>query len=153
MFATPPQRIVSPAPSITETLFALGLDDRIVGVSDYCDYPEAAKTKPSVGGYWNPSLEAITALNPDLVLTDGYQEDPYAKLVSLEIPVVVLQPADIDGIYHDIRLLGNITGTEQTAEQLISNMQASVNAVVSTVGNATRPSVFYVFDATDSTKP
>lgn len=153
-FATPPQRIVSPAPSITETLFALGLDNSIVGVSDYCDYPAAAKTKPSVGGYFDPSLEAIVALKPDLVLTDGYSETPYGQLESLGIPVVVLQPADINGIYHDIQLLGNITGTEQSAEQLISNMQGSIDSTVSIVGNATtRPRVFYVYDASDTTKP
>jgi len=151
-FTTPPQRIVSHVPSITETLFTLGLDARIVGVSDYCDYPEAAKTKSKIGGYWTPNIEAIVALNPDLVLTDGYVAS-IAQLENLGIPFVVLQPEDIYGIFRDIRLLGSITATGQTAEQIISEMQARINAVVSTVGNAPRPSVFYVFDATDSTKP
>ena len=66
-----PQRIVSHVPSITETLFVLGLGERVVGVSDYCDYPEEAKLKPSFGNYFNPSIENIVALDPDLVLTDA----------------------------------------------------------------------------------
>lgn len=131
----------------------MGLGDSIVGVSDYCNYPEAAQTKPSVGGYWDPSAEAIVALNPDLVLTDGYNENPYAQLESLGIPVVVLKPGDIDGIFQDIRLLGHITATEQRAERIISDMQASIDAVVSTVGNPARPRALYVFDASDTTKP
>jgi len=69
-----PQRIVSHVPPITEILFALDLDERVVGVSDFCDYPEEAKSKPSVGNYFNPSIESIVALDPDLVLTDGHSE-------------------------------------------------------------------------------
>ncbi|MFH1835791.1 MAG: helical backbone metal receptor, partial [Methanobacteriota archaeon] len=69
-----PQRIVSHVPPITEMLFAIGLGDRVVGISDYCDYPEEAKLKPSVGDYYNPSIENIVALEPDLVLTDGHSE-------------------------------------------------------------------------------
>ena len=63
------ERIVSMAPSITETLFALGLDDRVVGVTQYCDYPPEAQSKPCVGGYLNPNYEAVVSLRPDLVIT------------------------------------------------------------------------------------
>ena len=63
-----PKRIVSMAPSITEILFALGLDEEIVGVTDFCDYPEAALTKQRVGGFVNPSIEKIVSLKPDLIL-------------------------------------------------------------------------------------
>ncbi|MBI4188804.1 MAG: ABC transporter substrate-binding protein, partial [Chloroflexi bacterium] len=66
-----PQRIVSSVPSVTEMLFALGVEGKVVGVSDYSDYPEEAKLKPSVGSYFNPSIEKIVKLNPDLVLTSG----------------------------------------------------------------------------------
>ncbi len=70
---TTPRRIVSLAPSTTEILFALGLGDRIVGVTSFCDYPEEAKKKPKIGGMSNPSLEAIITMKPDLVVmtTDG----------------------------------------------------------------------------------
>ena len=69
--AAPPSRIVSLAPNITEILYDLGLGDRIVAVTDYCDYPPAVKGKPRVGGFTNPSLEAVVGAKPDLViLTD-----------------------------------------------------------------------------------
>lgn len=123
-----------------------------MGVSNYCDYPEAAKTKPKIGDYFTPNIEEIVSLDPDLVLTDGHVAS-IAQLESLGIPLIVIDPKDINGILWDIRLLGNITATEQTAEQIVSDMQARIDAVVSTIGNATRPKVFYVFDATDSTKP
>lgn len=66
-----PQRILSHVPSITEILFAIGLEERVVGVSDYGYFPEEAKLKPSVGSYWDPSVEKIVDLEPDLVLTGG----------------------------------------------------------------------------------
>ena len=148
-----PQRIVSHVPSITETLFALGLGDRVVGVSDYCDYPEEAKSKPKVGGYFNPNIEAIVALNPDLVLTDGYASD-ISKLEGLGIPFAVLQPKDIDGIFKDIELLGNITGSQQKASELTTDMKQRIDAISKKVAPISHgPRVFYVFDATDSTKP
>ena len=151
-FATPPQRIVSHVPSITETLFALGLVDRIVGVSDYCDYPEEAKAKPKIGGYFTPSIEKIVSLNPDLVLTDGHVSY-MTQLDSLGIPLVVIDPKDMNGVLSDIELLGNITDSQQKAQEITSDMRNRIDAVVNIVGNATRPRVFYVFDATDPTKP
>ena len=148
-----PQRIVSHVPGITETLFALGLDKKIVGVSDYCDYPEAAKAKPKVGGYFTPSIEAIVALDADLVLTDGYVSELITKLDSLAIPYVVIDPKDINGVLKDIELLGNVTGSQKEAKELTSDMKKRIDAVVDAVSGASRPSVFYVFDATDTTKP
>ncbi len=103
-----PERIVSHVPPITETLFALGLGEKVVGVSDYCDYPEEAKLKPSVGNYYNPSIENIVALDPDLVLTDGHSEG-IKQLDSLGIKYLVIDPKDIDGIFKDIELLGKVS--------------------------------------------
>ena len=147
-----PQRIVSHVPSITETLFALGLGERIVGVSDHCDYPEEAKSKPKVGGYYFPNIETIVSLDPDLVLTDGYAAD-IAKLEGLGIPFAVVQPKDINDILKDIELLGNITGEQKKASELINDMKSRVAAVTAMVSGAAHPKVFYVYDATDPTKP
>ncbi len=151
-FSTPPQRIVSHVPSITETFFALGLNEQIVGVSDFCNYPEEAKSKPKIGGYFDPSIEAIVALEPDIVLTDGHVS-AIDQLEGLGIPFVVIQPKDIDGVLDDISLLGYITAAEQMAEEIILDMRARIDAVVDTVGGAYTTRVFYVFDATDPTKP
>jgi iron complex transport system substrate-binding protein len=148
-----PTRIVSHVPGITETLFALGLGDKIVGDSEYCDYPEAAKTKPKIGGYFTPNIEEIVALRPDIVLTDGYVPELITKLDSLGIPLAVIDPKDINGILRNIELLGNVTGSQKEATELTSDMKSRIDAVVNAVSNASRPSVFYVFDATDTTKP
>ena len=147
-----PQRIVSHVPSITETLFALGLGERVVGVSDYCDYPEEAKLKPSVGDYFNPSIETIVAQAPDLVLTDGHSES-IKGLEALGINFFVIDPKDIDGILEDIELLGKITGVERKAKALVSDMNGSLAQVVSQVEGAPKVRVFYVFDATDLNNP
>lgn len=147
-----PQRIVSHVPSITETLFALGLEEKVVGVSDYCDYPEEAKPKPSVGSYFNPSIENIVALDPDLVLTDGHSES-IKGLEGLGITFFVVDPKDIDGIFKDIELLGKVTGTEGKAKKLINDMKKDISYVSSRVKDAPRVKVFYIIDATDLTFP
>jgi iron complex transport system substrate-binding protein len=149
-----PQRIVSHVPSITEMLFALGLGEKVFGVSDYCDYPEKAKSKPSVGNYFNPSIENIVALEPDLVLTDGHSEG-IIQLDELEPPInyMVIDPKDIDGVFKDLELLGKVTGTEGEAEELIEDMQDSIAQVLALVEGAPRPKVLFIIDATDLTFP
>ena len=147
-----PQRIVSHVPSITETLFALGADEKVVGVSDYCDYPEEARLKPSVGAYFNPSMENIVALDPGLVLTDGHSES-IKSLDNLGITYLVVDPRDIDGIFRDIELLGKVTDTNKEAEKLIKNMQKRISYVSARVEGAPRLKVFYVIDATEPSNP
>ncbi len=149
-----PHRIVSHVPSITEMLFALGLGERVVGVSDYCDYPEEAQSKPSVGNYFNPSIENIVALEPDLVLTDGHSEG-IVQLDELEPPInyMVIDPKDIDGVFEDLELLGKVTGTEGEAEELIEDMQDSIAHVLALVEGAPQPRVLFIIDATDLTFP
>lgn len=147
-----PQRIVSHVPPITEILFALGLGDKVVGVSDYCDYPEEATSKPSVGNYFEPSIERIVDLNPDLVLTDGHSES-VKQLDSLGITMIVIDPADIEGIYRDIELLGKVTGVEAEAEKLIKDMKDDISNVVELVKDAPKIRTFYIIDGTDLSNP
>ena len=147
-----PKRIVSHVPPITETLFALGLEERVVGVSDYCDYPEEARLKPSVGNYFNPSIESIVAQAPDLVLTDGHSEG-IKSLDSLGITYLVIDPKDIDGIFRDIELLGKVTGVEAGAEKLIEEMKQDISRVQNQVNDAPSVRVFYIIDATDLNNP
>ena len=150
-----PKRIVSHIPSITETLFALGLEEKIVGVSDYCDYPEEAKSKPSVGNYYGPSIESIIAQNPDLVLTDGLggNQDLIPALENLGVTCVVINPEDIEWILRDIELLGRITGSERRAKELVGEIRSRLAQVVSQVEGAPKVRVFYVYDATDLNHP
>ena len=148
-----PQRIVSHVPGITEILFALGLEGRVVGVSEYCDYPEAAKTKPKVGDYFQPSIEQIVALNPDLVFTGGCDEHLMKQLDGLGITYIVLDPQNIDGILKDIELVGEVTGTQKKAEEVIGDMQNRMLHVSAQVKDAPRVKVFYTFATTDFNNP
>jgi len=148
-----PQRIVSHVPSVTEILFALGLDEKVVGVSDYCDYPEAAKLKEKVGGFYNPSVEKIVELDPDLVFTYEGEELLMNQLDELEITYIVLQPEDIDGILSNIELIGKVTGVESRAEELVEDMQARISYVAERVIGTPRPRVFYTYAITDLNNP
>jgi len=148
-----PQRLVSFAPSNTEILFALGLGDRVVGVTDFCDYPEEAKAIEKVGGI-EPNLEKVVSLDPDLVLAIGGNLDLVSKLEGLGITVLVLDPSDLEGIYRDIELVGQAAGVEERAEALVAEMRKRVEAITAkTEGLASRPKVFYELDATDPSKP
>ena len=147
-----PQRIVSFGPSITEILFALGLEEKVVGVSNYCDYPEAATLKAKIGDAFNPSLERIVELEPDLVLTVK-QEQLNMELDALGIKFMVLDPEDIDGILGDIELVGEITGTKKRAEELVKDMQDSISQVIALMEDVPEVRVFFIVDATDLTLP
>ncbi len=147
-----PERIVSHVPPITEILFALGLGGKLVGVSDYCDYPEEAKQVHSIGDYFNPSIENIVAVQPDLVLTDGHSES-IKQLDELEITYLVIDPKDMDDIFESIELLGRVTGVEKTAKKLIDDMKREIESVQEQVKDAPKIRVIYLIDATDLTNP
>lgn len=150
-----PQRIVSTAPSITELLFALNLGDRVVGVTDYCDWPpELVQMRKegrieSIGGYWDPNIEKIVGLNPDLVLLSAgvpSHQQIAEQLQSLNITAVALYPGKtIDEIYDSIRLVGTITGKKGEAEKLVKNMVNRIKNVQSMIKDVeNKPSVLFV---------
>ncbi len=143
-----PQRIVSLAPSITETLFELGLEARIAGVTDYCTFPEAAKRKPKVGGIINPSLERVVALRPDLlfVTTEANKFEILAQMAKFQIPVVAISPRSIEGVFQSIRLLGQATETWNRAEDLIRQLETRRARVIETVKDRIRPRVLLLYD-------
>jgi len=147
-----PQRIVSFGPSITEILFALGLEEKVVGVSNYCDYPEAVTLKAKIGDAFNPSLERIVELEPDLVLTVK-QEQLNREPDAVGIKFMVLHPEEIDGILGDIELVGEITGTKKRAEELVKDMQDSISQVIALMEDVPEVRVFFIVDATDLTLP
>jgi len=154
--ARTPQRFVSLAPSNTEILFALGLDDKVVGVTDFCDYPEEAKAIEKVGGI-EPNLEKIVALNPDLVLAIGgspAQVEKATEMEKLGLTVLVLEPGDIEGIMANIELVGKAAGAEKEASELVTEMRKRFDDITARVkGAESRPKVFFELDATDPSKP
>jgi iron complex transport system substrate-binding protein len=116
--AAPPERIVSTAPSITELLYALGLGNRVVGVTRYCRYPPDAQTKPKIGDYTSPNLEAIAALRPDLVVVQNNPIHLADKLGALHLRVLEINQESIAAIYKSIHDMGAATGTQHAASQL-----------------------------------
>ena len=139
-----PQRIVSLAPSITETLFYIGAGDKLVGVTRYADFPPAVKNITKIGGYGKyANLEKIAALKPDLILADSYS---LSILPSLEkiAPVVIVDPKDINGIYRQVELLGRITNRDEAARVVVADMKARVAYVQSMVSNTTPVKVFFI---------
>lgn len=145
-----PQKIASLGAPITEILFALGLGDRVVATDDYSDYPDEAKSITKVGSPW-PGFSAETILNqePDLILSSSGAI--VQQLESYGVPVFVIQPKDIAGIYEDIRLIGQISGKKKQASDLVDRLTARVGAVTAKTGSLTdeqKPTVFYEVDAT-----
>ena len=143
-----PQRIVSLAPSNTEILFALGLEDKIVGTTDYCDYPEAAKSKPRVAGYSTPNLEKVVSVQPDLILAESIHEKTVLPAMEkLGLTVIVMSATSLDTVLNDIRLVGQINGRSKAATELVDSLNGRIQAVVSKTATLTpgqRLKVLYV---------
>jgi iron complex transport system substrate-binding protein len=143
-----PKRIISLSPSNTEIAFALGLDDRIIGVTSYDNYPEAALSKPQVSEFSNVDVEKIVSLEPDLVLaSDIHKNDAVPALEKLGIKVMVLRPGTVDEIFKDIELMGRVTGKTTEAGALVASLQkrvAVVTAKTAGIAASDRPGVLYV---------
>lgn len=139
------QRILPLSPSLTEILFALGVDERIVGVTEFATYPPATATKPKVGTFFNPSLEKILALVPDLVIVGSERQDAKtsAALGKFKIPVYRVKPVDLDTIYISIANLGAITGSKERARQVIAAMKKKVAEIQNRVAGLKTQRVFY----------
>lgn len=139
-------RIVSLVPSVTETLYAIGADPLLVGVTTFCDFPPAATSKAKVGGLVNPSLEAIASLRPDLVIatTEGNRETTIQQLEAVGLPVYVVRPKTFETVLDTIARLGHLTGRETEAERLAADMTRRAARVVDAVKGRVRPRVLYV---------
>ena len=142
----PPARIVSLVPSVTEIVFSLGAQDRLVGRTDFCDYPLAVRTKPSVGGMVNPNLETLVALKPDLVIgtDEGNREETFRQLERLRIPTYLVHANRIAETVDLIARVGELTGHQADAPRLTGEMLRRVEAVRRAVAPFPRPRVLYV---------
>ena len=100
-----PRRIVSTAPSVTETLFALGLGDRVVGISQHCHYPPETATRPRVGTYLTPNIEAIVGLHPDLVIVQTTPSPAAAQLERMQLNVLSVEHATFPSLWPEFKKL------------------------------------------------
>ena len=162
-----PERIVSLSPSNTEILFAVGAGDKVVGVTDYCNYPTELEARietdeiAQVGGYWDPSVEAIVSLKPDLVLVSTAQctvktnncktncsrrceltTKVAKRLDCLGLNVLTLSPHSIDDVLGNILLVGKATGNSAQASALVETLKQRIDSVVTkTVSH--KPGVYF----------
>ena len=126
-----PMKIVSLAPSTTEIIAAIGAGDKLVGRTSFCNYPESITALPEVGGTMDPSVEAIVALEPDLVVGAGHApEEVVTKLREVGIQVAFLkEDENFEGTYSTIEKLGLLTGKDEEAKKVIDEMKAKVEKV------------------------
>jgi iron complex transport system substrate-binding protein len=146
-----PQRIISLAPSNTQIAFAIGVGNRVVGVTDYDHYPYnftawiAAGNMTSVGGFSTPNKEAIASLNPDLILATPINDPDVVTLRNLGYKVLVLNPNDVNGVLADINLVGKATGATQNATNTVNSISSQINVIQAKIAaaNLPEPKVYY----------
>jgi len=149
-FTSAPERIVSLSPSNTEILFAIGAGDKVVGITDYCDYPYdfsawvEAGNITSIGNYWKPSVEPIVDLDPDLVLASTASLEAAENLRNLGYKVLVVESKTVDGCLQDILLVGRATDKHIEAGALVSEIRARMDAVANqAAGASSTPKVYH----------
>lgn len=143
-----PERIISLSPANTEVLFALGLGEKVVGITNVCNYPSQTKEKEKIGDYNNPNLEKIIELEPDLILAShGNPTELIDQLEELNYTVVGLNPKNIDDVISSITMVGKITGNVKEAARLTEEMEERIGAVLSKTSSLVennKPRVLYV---------
>lgn len=139
-----PEKVVSLAPSHTETLYALGLGDSVVGVTEYCNYPPEAAEKTKVGGYSNIDLEQVVGLDPDLVIASTlHVAEIVPGLKERGLTVFVCEPQTLQGVLESTLTIGHIMGKDDAAKALVSQMEQRILAVQDTIKDAPKPRVFW----------
>jgi len=141
-----PRRIVSLVPGVTEMLYAIGAEDRLVGRTDFCDYPPEARSKPSVGGTVSPSLEVLVTLKPDLVVATsaGNSDETRRQLERLRVPLYLVDPHGLSDVFRTMTRLGALTEREGRAADVVAGLERRVRAVAVRVAALPRPRVLYV---------
>jgi iron complex transport system substrate-binding protein len=148
---TTPKRIVSTSPSITETLFALGLGDRVVGVSQFCNYPPEVRKLPKVGSYIKPDAEAIARLAPDVVFLEQNSSALTERLSTLHIAFVEVPHSTLEDIFAQIQIIGKAAGIPDRATSLIAQIKGSLDAIQSKAKTMPSPRVLVIVDRQQGT--
>jgi iron complex transport system substrate-binding protein len=138
--APPPQRVVSLAPSVTETVFALGFGNRLVAVTTHCDYPAGAQKLPKIGGFMSPSLEMIVAVRPDLVLGVNGATDPVKarEMERLGLKVTLISLASVGEILNSIESIARLLGSPEAGEKLVERITRQFAGVKRRLAGAPR---------------
>ncbi len=143
-----PERIISLAPSNTEIVYALCLEDKLVGVTTYCNYPEAALDKPKVGGFSTVDIEKVVEIQPDLILAVNiHKKEVIPALERSGLTVVCLDATTLEEVLEGISLAGKCTGKEEEASRLVAEMRCRIEAITSKTANLTeaqKPRMLFV---------
>ncbi len=135
------EKIVSLAPSITETLFALGLGGKLVGVTTYCDFPPEAKKISKIGGYFYPNNEAILALKPTITMILSVHDAFKQRARELGINTIMLNNQSVSGILKSIEIIGNTCGAQDRAEKVNAGLRARIDKIQKKTEGLPRPKV------------
>ncbi len=141
-----PARIVSMAPDLTEILFALGLEERIAGVTRDSDYPPAALAKPKVGTFWQPNIEAVIATRPDLVVALAFeqQRDLARRLKRIGYDCLAVEIEKIDDLFHAIQVIGAAAAAEHQAQELSNQTKAAIHRLQAATAGRPKVKVLWV---------
>lgn len=139
-----PARIVSTSPSITETLFAMGLGDRVVGVSNYCRFPREVTGLPKVGAFLSPDAEVIARLTPDLVFVHTGPNSVASQLRTLGIATAIVDRGSLPSLFATIRQIGEGAGAPDRAQQLVSQITGRLDRVRAAVKDRPKRTVLII---------
>lgn len=141
-----PNRVISIAPSITEIIFALGLEGNLVGRTDFCNFPLEVESIESIGSLKSPNIEKIIELEPDLIIASThFQKEVYDKLTELQVKVIVLDSkGSFDGVFETIEKTGKVFNVNDKALELIRDMKSTIEEVIDKVKDEPKPTVYYV---------
>lgn len=138
-----PEKIASGAPSITEVIYSLGKDKQLVGVTDYCNYPEDTKNKQVIGSYSGPNIEKLIELEIDMFISDKIDDDTLKALNDAGITVVISTAKTYNDAFENIKFIGRILDASSKAEEVVSNMKNKEKEILDKIGNESSVTVFY----------
>jgi iron complex transport system substrate-binding protein len=145
---TPPKRVVSMAPNLTEIVYDIGAQDLLVGVTDFCKFPPEAQKKEKIGGWINPNYEKILSLKPDLVLTPQFHGKTVDNLKQLNVPVLVQDCQTVEDVLAAYDVLGKALGRETAAAKAKARLAARLEKIRATPSQGAPVSILFVVDRT-----
>jgi iron complex transport system substrate-binding protein len=143
-WGAPPQRIISTAPSITEMLYAVGLGDRVAGVTTYCHFPPEARSKPKVGTYTEPNLEIIASLKPDLVIIQKNPVNLEQKLRALKLNVLEVSHDTVDDVYLSMQRIADAGGVSEQGRRVIERSKQQLAEVRTRAASLPRRKMMFI---------
>lgn len=147
-----PETVVSVSPEFTETIFALGVDDKLVGRTDYCDYPSEVENIESIGNLTEPNIERIVDINPDIVLVSAHVPDEAINQLQQQgITVLALAlTKGFDDTYRYISILGDVLNVRDKADEIVDDMKFKVSELTKAVEGKEKPTAYFVVGYGDS---